>query len=84
MAIDSSTSLNELLEHAKYSLQDVKHDDGEFVVRDLFRGFEWNRIGRGDRTKLGSMFLSYAQHEGANLIVPTEKTPQNQQKYQLK
>lgn len=84
MIIDSNTSLNELLEHAKNSLKDLKHDDGEFVVRDLFRGFEWNRIGRGDRTKLGSMFLSYAEHEGASRIEPTEKTPQNQQKYKLK
>lgn len=84
MSINSTTSLSELLEHAKQSLKDVRREDGEFVVKDLFRGFEWNRIGRGDRTKLGSMFLSYVQHEGASFIEPTGKTPQNQQKYRLK
>lgn len=84
MNVDSNTSLNELMEYAKNSLQDVKHSDGEFVVRDLFRGYEWNRIGRGNRTKLGSMFMSFAQHEGATIIEATEKTLQNQQKYKLK
>lgn len=84
MSIDSNTPLDELLKHAKQALQELTHDDGEFVLRDLFRGFEWNRIGRGDRTKLGSMFLFYAKNDGSLLIEPTEKTPQNQQKYKLK
>lgn len=82
--INSNTSLTELMNHAKVSLADVTHSDGEFVVKDLFRGFEWDRIAKGNRTKLRSMFLSYALHEGQDLIEPTEKTPQNQQKYKLK
>ncbi|MGG3988444.1 DUF1413 domain-containing protein [Bacillus smithii] len=75
MTFDSNTSLNELLNHAIEALKELNNDDAEFVVKDLFRGFEWNRITKGNRTKLGSMFLSYAQNEGANIIEPTEKTP---------
>lgn len=84
MKIDSNTSLDELMEYAKKSLQEVESGDGEFVLRDLFRGFEWNRIRKGNRTKLGSMFLSFAQHDGAMTIEATEKTSQNQQKYKRK
>ncbi|OHX51684.1 hypothetical protein BB777_15980 [Planococcus faecalis] len=54
----------------------------EFIVRDLFRGFEWNRIKKGNRTKLGSVFYSFATNEGKISILPLGKTPQNQQRYQ--
>lgn len=27
-----------------------------FLVRDLFKGYEWNRISRGDRLLLGTLF----------------------------
>ncbi|WP_199794652.1 DUF1413 domain-containing protein [Lentibacillus sp. Marseille-P4043] len=84
MTIDSNTSLNELLNHAVGALKELNNDDGEFVLKDLFRGFEWNRITKGDRTKLGSMFLSYSRNENTAIIEPTEKTPQNQQKYKTR
>ena len=28
-----------------------------FLVRDLFKGYEWNRISRSDRLLLGTLFL---------------------------
>lgn len=78
--ITSKTDLNELLDFAKESTKDVV--TGEiFIVKDLFRGFEWNRIARGNRTKLGSMYLSYSKNGGINEIEALDKTPQNQQKY---
>lgn len=46
-----------------------------YVVKDLFRGFGWNRISRGSRTKLGA----YANNEGSDDIIPLVKPPQNQQ-----
>lgn len=52
-----------------------------FIVKDLFRGFEWNRIEKGNRTKLGSLYLNFAENEGSELIKGIGKTPQNQQKY---
>ena len=50
-------------------------------MKDLFRGFVWNRIARGDRTRLGGMMLNYAGGDGASVLEPVAKTPQNQQIY---
>lgn len=78
--ITATTPLQDLFDLAIRTLADV--EPGEtFIVRDLFRGFEWNRIDKGNRTKLGSMFYAYAQSTGANCIEPIKKTPQNQQLY---
>lgn len=78
--ITAHTSLNELFELAKEATHEVT--SGEvFIVKDLFRGFEWNRIPKGTRTKLGSMYFAYAQNEGNNDLDPLGKTPQNQQQY---
>jgi len=78
--ITTNTTLQELFDNAVQTLDDV-HSDEIFIVKDLFRGFEWNRIAKGNRTKLGSMFFAYAQNQGASNIVPLGKTPQNQQIY---
>lgn len=80
MNIDSNTSLKDLFEIAKGTLGELVSGE-EFIVKDLIRGFEWNRIAKGDRTKLGSMFFNFAQNEGNKIIVPLGKTPQNQQRY---
>jgi len=80
MKIDANTSLETLFKVAKDTLQDVEPDQ-TFIVRDLFRGFEWNRIAKGNRTKLGAMFLNFAENEGHKLIKSGSKTPQNQQRY---
>ena len=78
--IDTNTTLEELLDAAIDSLNDV--DRGEtFVVRDLFRGFEWVRISRSDRTKLGGMFYRYIKEHGELNVEPAGKTLQHQQKY---
>lgn len=78
--VTEQTTLNELFELAKESTNDVASNE-IYIVKDLFRGFEWNRIAKGNRTKLGSMYFSYAQNEGKNGILPLGKTPQNQQQY---
>lgn len=55
--------------------------DGEiFLVKDLFKGYEWNRIPRNDRLLLGTLFLNYVNKtDGA--IQAIEKTSSGQQKY---
>lgn len=47
--------VNTLLDNAIAELQNL--EDGEyFLIRDLFRGYEWNRIPRSDRLLLGTLF----------------------------
>ena len=78
--ITKTSTLPELYDYAILSAKDVA--SGEvFIVRDLFRGFEWNRIPKGMRIKLGSMFFAYAQGAASNEFAILDKTPQNQQKY---
>lgn len=77
-----SSQVNALLNVAVSTLPLL--NSGEvFTVKDLFKGFEWNRIQIGERTKLGSAFFTYANSTGLNIIKPLGKTPQNQQKYQI-
>lgn len=74
-------SLNELLNVSKATVNEL-HKGETFILKDLFRGFEWERIPKGDRTKLGSSFSNFVENEGSNLIICIGKTPQNQLKYQ--
>lgn len=54
-----------------------------FLVRDLFKGYEWNRISRSDRLLLGTLFLNYVHSSGTHLE-PIEKTSSGQQKYKVR
>ena len=78
--IDVNTSLETLLEIAITTLQEVSPGE-KFIVRELFRGFEWNRIGKSNRTKLGGLFYRYVSEHPELSIEPLGKTPQNQQIY---
>jgi hypothetical protein len=70
-------TVNELLEIAKTELVNLL--PGEvFLVRDLFKGYEWNRISRSDRLLLGTLFLNYIKTDDIG-IVPIEKTSSGQQ-----
>lgn len=80
MIITSNTSLQDLLNESVNTLSDLQ--PGEiFTVKQLFRGFEWERISKGNRTKLGSQFSDYAINDGSSIISPLRKTPQNEQQY---
>lgn len=79
--IDKNVTLNELIQMVNSALNDVESGE-EFIVRDLFRGFEWNRIPVAMRTKLGSTILALADNGSLSAnITPIRKTPQNQQVY---
>ncbi|PKL12628.1 MAG: hypothetical protein CVV52_09260 [Spirochaetae bacterium HGW-Spirochaetae-8] len=55
--------------------------EGEvFLVKDLFKGYVWNRIPRGDRLLLGSLFLSYVGSHDCHIRV-AEKGVSGQQRY---
>lgn len=80
MNVNETTSLEELFKIAKVTATELKKDE-KFIVKELFRGFEWERISKGTRSKLGAMFFSYSKNEGTGIITSLGKTPQNQQKY---
>jgi len=83
MPITQSTPLADLLFYAKNEA--CKLFSGEkFIVKELFLGYEWERIAKGDRSKLGSEFYAYAQKAGSAWIEILGKTPQNQQRYKRK
>ncbi|WZL81835.1 single-stranded DNA-binding protein [Vallitaleaceae bacterium 9-2] len=72
-------SVNELLDIAKREIINLKA--GEiFLVRDLFKGYQWNRISRSDRLLLGTLFLNYIKSNDIS-VVPIEKTSSGQQRY---
>ena len=72
-------NVNELLDNAKDELTNLLH--GEiFLLRDLFKGYEWNRISRSDRLLLGTLFLNYIKTVDIG-VVPIEKTSSGQQRY---
>ena len=73
---------NDLLDRA---IEETKylHTNEIFLVRDLFKGYEWNRISRSDRLLLGTLFLNYVHTSGTHLK-PIEKTSSGQQKYKVR
>ena len=82
--VTKDTTLNELFEVACLSADTIVQSGENFMVKDLFRGVEWNRIPKGFRTKLGGMFFAYVNGEAKNSFEPVGKTPQNQQIYKKK
>ena len=74
--------VNVLLEIAIKETINLKTNE-VFLLRELFKGYEWNRIERKDRKDrllLGSLFLNYVKSENSNIKI-LEKTSSGQQKY---
>ncbi|HCL02816.1 MAG TPA: hypothetical protein DHW61_10470 [Lachnoclostridium phytofermentans] len=70
---------NELLEIAKAELANLL--SGEvFLVRDLFKGYEWNRNSHSNRLFLGTLLLKYIKTDDIGIVL-IEKTSSGQQKY---
>lgn len=70
--------VNDLLDQAIREVDQLF--DGEvFLIKDLFKGYEWNRIPIKDRLLLGTLFLNYVNKTSGN-IVAIEKTSSNQQR----
>lgn len=72
---------NELLEIAKEELKNLNYEE-IFLVRDLFKGYEWNRISRSNRLLLGTLFINYIKSTDIG-IIPIEKTSSGQQRYMI-
>lgn len=75
------STVNQLLEIAKNEI--INLEPGEiFLVRDLFKGYEWNRISRSERLLLGTLFLNLVKNTDTNISI-FAKTSSGQQKYQV-
>ncbi|WP_347490450.1 single-stranded DNA-binding protein [Desulfoscipio sp. XC116] len=74
--------VNELLNNAIKETENLNQEE-IFLVRDLFKGYEWNRISRSERLLLGTLFLNYVNTSKAS-IQAIEKTSSGQQKYRVK
>lgn len=75
-------TVNDLLYKAINETKNLNSNE-VFLVRDLFKGYEWNRISRSDRLLLGTLFLNYVHSSGTHLE-PIEKTSSGQQKYKVR
>jgi len=74
--------VNELLNFAIQETENLNQDE-VFLIRDLFKGYEWNRISRSQRLLLGTLFLNYV-NTSKDFIQAIEKTSSGQQKYRIK
>lgn len=75
------SDINSLLETA-IKETDSLYDGEIFLLRDLFKGYEWNRISRSTRLLLGTLFLNKITSENLE-IDASAKTSSGQQKYRI-
>ena len=71
--------VKDLLDSAVNETRKVKSGE-KFLLKDLFKGYEWNRISRSDRLLLGTLFLNYVNTSKIN-VMAVEKTTSGQQQY---
>ena len=78
--VSNMSDVNKLLDEAIKETENLK--EGEiFLVKDLFKGYLWNRIPRKDRLLLGTLFLNQINKMDGKGIKAIEKTSSNQQRY---
>ncbi len=78
MEITKDTQLKDLVDLACANAK-LLFIDEEFMVRDLFRGYEWKRIMKITR-RLGRDFYEFVKEHPSEFAV-LNKTSQNQQRY---
>ena len=75
------TDVNKLLDEAIKETESL--NEGElFLVKELFKGYIWNRIPRKDRLLLGTLFLNQVNKMDGKGVKAIEKTSSNQQRYE--
>ncbi len=69
------SDVNDLLEQAIRETENL--NEGEVIlVKDLFKGYVWNRIPRKDRLLLGTLFINHVSKVNDNFKA-IEKTSSN-------
>lgn len=72
--------VNELLEKAIRETENIQQGE-TFLLKDLFMGYEWNRIDRSSRLLLGTLFLNHVNKVKGE-INAIEKNVSGQQRYE--
>lgn len=72
----------ELLQVAICELAHVRPNE-TFILKDLFKGYEWNRIEQGMRSKLGTLFYVHVTSPSQKEI-EVVSTSGGQRKYRRK
>lgn len=68
----------------KLAVKEVENllSDEVFLVKDLFKGYEWNRLEIGERRSLGSLFLHDVKYGAMQKsVIVGQKSSANQQQY---
>ncbi len=74
-------NINDILE---YAIRETTYlnDGEEFLLSDLFKGYEWKRVPYADRLLAGRIFRDYiGKIDG--IVKPTGKTPSGNQQYKI-
>lgn len=71
--------VNELLEQAIKETVNIRKGE-VFLLKDLFKGYQWNRIDRGSQLLLGTLFLNHVNKTKGD-VAAVEKNISGQQKY---
>lgn len=71
--------VNQLLIQALEEANNIQKGE-VFLVKDLFKGYFWNRIPRKNRLLLGTLFLNEINKDNDS-IQPITKTTSGQQRY---
>ncbi|MBU3174583.1 single-stranded DNA-binding protein [Clostridium estertheticum] len=72
--------MNSLLNIAISELDNIK--SGEvFLLKDLYMGYKWNRLGQVERTNIGILFISEVRDNPSLNLTILPKTASNHQKY---
>ena len=73
-------SINDHLQMCLGEMQKIK--TGEvFMLRDLWKGYEWNRLPKPDRLMLGRFFYDTVTKQNPCQVEVLEKSTSNQQQY---
>ena len=74
--------MKQLLQKALNEIQHLNSGE-EFLVRDLFIGYEWKRLDLNDRRNLGRYFYEPSQNSALQngIIIALDKNKANQQMY---
>lgn len=78
--VNNMSDVNELLNEAIKETEKLGKDE-IFLVKDLFKGYLWNRMPRKDRILLGTLFLNQVNKMDGGGIKAIEKISSNQQRY---